>query len=216
MKHSKSGTTLVERRRPTQERAVRSVDAILDAAARLLDEVGLEGFNTNVLAERAGVRVRTVYRYFPNKYAVLVALTTRLAVHWDEWMSECYTRLADPAQDWRTALRECRMHWTTNARRLPGAISVLQAINATPELAEVHMGISAQMTQKLAAALTSRGVRLPRARLLAVARLLISAQNAGTELYLRHKGADARLILQEMNVAETAYLAHYLDRGNGP
>jgi hypothetical protein len=127
-------------------------------------------------------------------------------------MSEYYTRLADPTQDWRVALRECRIHWTSSARQLPGAISVLQAINATPELAEVHMDISEQMTQKLAGALKSRGLRLPRASLIAVARLLINAQNAGTELYLRHKGADARLILDEMHVAETTYLAHYLDR----
>ena len=47
---------------------------ILETAAELVDEVGVVGFTTNLLAERAGIRVRTIYRYFPSKLGVLNAL----------------------------------------------------------------------------------------------------------------------------------------------
>jgi AcrR family transcriptional regulator len=87
---------LATRHEPRQVRSRRSVDLILDTAARLLDEVGIEGLNTNLLARRANVRVRTVYRYFPNKYAIVAALTRKLAVQWDAWMTEFYARLAEP------------------------------------------------------------------------------------------------------------------------
>jgi AcrR family transcriptional regulator len=84
------------RHQPVQDRSRASVDRILAMTATLLDEVGIEGFNTNLLAERTGVRVRTVYRYFPNKYAVIVALTKRLAVQWDELMAGYYSKMSDP------------------------------------------------------------------------------------------------------------------------
>jgi AcrR family transcriptional regulator len=62
-----------------QQRAKETVDQIPDNAASLLQEVGVEEFNTNLIAERAGVAVRSVYRYYPNKLAVIVALADAIA-----------------------------------------------------------------------------------------------------------------------------------------
>jgi AcrR family transcriptional regulator len=65
---------LLEKNRPRQERAKRTYEAILNAAAELLIEVGVERISTNLIAERAGITVPALYRYFPNKYAVINAL----------------------------------------------------------------------------------------------------------------------------------------------
>ena len=59
---------------PRQARAKASVAVILEAAAQLLEAHGEAGFNTNVVAERAGVSIGTLYRYFPDKRAILAAL----------------------------------------------------------------------------------------------------------------------------------------------
>ena len=69
---------LLEKNKPQQERAKRTYEAILAAAAKLLVEVGVERISTNLVAERAGITVPALYRYFPNKYAVLYALGARL------------------------------------------------------------------------------------------------------------------------------------------
>lgn len=69
---------LLEKNRPQQQRAIRTYEAILSATGALLCEVGLERVSTNNIAERAGVTVPALYRYFPNKYAVLNALAARL------------------------------------------------------------------------------------------------------------------------------------------
>jgi AcrR family transcriptional regulator len=69
---------LLEKNRPQQQRAIRTYEAILSATGELLCEVGLERVSTNNIAERAGVTVPALYRYFPNKYAVLNALGSRL------------------------------------------------------------------------------------------------------------------------------------------
>jgi AcrR family transcriptional regulator len=69
---------LLETTRPQQQRAIKTYEGILHAAAELLDEVGVERISTNLIAERAGVTVPALYRYFPNKYAVLNSLGARL------------------------------------------------------------------------------------------------------------------------------------------
>jgi len=62
---------------PRQGRARETVDVILEAAAQVLEARGEPGFNTNAVAERAGVSIGTVYRYFPDKQAILVTLALR-------------------------------------------------------------------------------------------------------------------------------------------
>lgn len=69
------------RRRPTQARAKVSVDALLEATARLLVEIGYDRVSTNKIARRAGVSVGTLYQYFPNKEALLAALVDRRMAH---------------------------------------------------------------------------------------------------------------------------------------
>lgn len=65
------------RKVPRQQRARASVDFVLEAAAQVLETHGETGFNTNSVAERAGVSVGTLYRYFPDKAAILRALALR-------------------------------------------------------------------------------------------------------------------------------------------
>ncbi len=65
------------RRQPTQERARSTVGQLLDAAAALLTEVGLEGLTTNAVAARAGVNVATLYAYFDDKFSLVEELSER-------------------------------------------------------------------------------------------------------------------------------------------
>ena len=67
----------IKRRIPRQARASETVDAILEAAAQVLEAGGLAGFTTNSVAERAGVSIGTLYQYFADKNALLRALAER-------------------------------------------------------------------------------------------------------------------------------------------
>jgi AcrR family transcriptional regulator len=68
---------LKPRKSPIQRRSTETVAVILEAAARILELHGFEGFNTNAIAERAGVSIGSVYQYFPNKDALLSGLIQR-------------------------------------------------------------------------------------------------------------------------------------------
>ena len=69
--------SLKPRKIPQQSRAEQTVATILEAAARVLETKGMEGMNTNLVAQRAGVGVGSLYQYFPNKDALIVALSKR-------------------------------------------------------------------------------------------------------------------------------------------
>jgi AcrR family transcriptional regulator len=65
------------RKTPRQARALATQEAIVEAAAHIIAGGGLAAFNTNVVAERAGVSIGSLYQYFPNKDALMVALIKR-------------------------------------------------------------------------------------------------------------------------------------------
>lgn len=59
---------------PTQARAKDTVEVILTAADRVFSRVGVRAATTRDIAAVAGVSIGTLYRYFPSKDALFVAL----------------------------------------------------------------------------------------------------------------------------------------------
>ena len=80
------------RKRPRQERAVATVEAILEATRRVLVKHGYEKASTNRIADVAGVSIGSLYQYFPNKQALIAAL---IDTHCDEIMRVLSARLAE-------------------------------------------------------------------------------------------------------------------------
>jgi AcrR family transcriptional regulator len=79
------------RRVPVQGRSVARVQRMLDACAGIVDEVGYEGLTTTLLAERAGVAIGSVYQFFPDKRAVVQALTQRNLEAYLQRLAERFT-----------------------------------------------------------------------------------------------------------------------------
>jgi len=93
-------TTTTARKAPKQERAIATVEAILEATAQILVSDGYAHASTNRIAKRAGVSVGSLYQYFPNKDAVIAALVERFAKRQMESLSSRLTELGDmPIQE---------------------------------------------------------------------------------------------------------------------
>jgi len=75
-----------------QERSRVTVDALLEATARILIREGFDKASTNRIAEVAGVSVGSLYQYFPSKEALVAALIDR---HNREIMKAVQGELAD-------------------------------------------------------------------------------------------------------------------------
>jgi AcrR family transcriptional regulator len=91
--------SLNPRKTATQTRAAHTVGFIVEAAARILEERGMEGYTTNAIAEKAGVSIGSLYQYFPNKDSITIALIARESTRLVTSVTEA-ARLAD----WREAL----------------------------------------------------------------------------------------------------------------
>ena len=72
-------TPTAPRKTPQQERSRFMVTSILDATARVLVEVGFSRTSTNLVAERAGVSVGSLYQYFPSREALIAGVGRRYA-----------------------------------------------------------------------------------------------------------------------------------------
>ncbi|WP_168915313.1 TetR family transcriptional regulator [Microcella flavibacter] len=68
---------VVMRTEPIQQRSAERIALLLDAAAALIDEDGIDGVTTSAVAERSMSSVGVVYRYFPNIQTLLRALAVR-------------------------------------------------------------------------------------------------------------------------------------------
>jgi AcrR family transcriptional regulator len=73
----RSAHTLNPRKKPRQKRSEATVAAVLEAAARILETEGFEGYTTNSVARRAGISIGSLYQYFPSKDAITKALIVR-------------------------------------------------------------------------------------------------------------------------------------------
>jgi len=67
----------IPRKSASQQRSRVTVEALLDATARVLTRDGYDRASTNRIAAKAGVSVGSLYQYFPNKEALVAALVAR-------------------------------------------------------------------------------------------------------------------------------------------
>lgn len=126
-----------------------SVARIKSAALELIQEAGVEKFTTNHVAERAGVNISTLYRYFPDKSHLLHALMSdferdrvdffighlpalQRREHWAAWVAEVVEGLA-------------RIR-----RQQVGGVAIRRVIAAFPELHLLDQESSAATANELA------------------------------------------------------------------
>jgi AcrR family transcriptional regulator len=88
-----AGASGARRRVPRQERSRRRVEDLLDAAARLVVERGVDALTTRDIAEAAGAPVASLYQYFADKEGVLLALAQRDMAEMDTQVAEDLAKL---------------------------------------------------------------------------------------------------------------------------
>ena len=200
---------LALRRAPLQARGQATFDGILDATARLLDDIGGEKLTTNLIARVAGINVATLYQYFPNKQAVLLELCKR--------QGEARIRLAEEhiagasaTSDWRKAFGDAIDAVAAARVRTPGTVPLRQVMRASPQLLEHEQRYSRRFAAVLAAELQAAGTRRDRALL--VATCAVETLTALLDLWsLDTRGRDARLVAEAKTLL-LEYLAPCFDR----
>jgi len=188
----KLGTKLT----PSRPTGVSTFEYLLRTAGQLLGEVGFEGLSTNLICKRAGMTPPALYRYFPNKYAVLQELGRRLMRAQDyavfAWMAEgglSSSSLAAAVESNRRLQTEVN----TITRRQPGGKWIMRAMRAVPLLHAVRIESRDLVARRLAEALQPQYPHLSRKRLLASTRLSTEVMYAATEMALEAPAQEAQI-----------------------
>jgi len=91
---------------------------MLDACAELVDEIGCDGLTTTLLAERARVAIGSVYQFFPDKQAVVRALTAR---NLEDYLDRLESRITEAAPEtWLSTIDIAIDEYVVMHRTVPG------------------------------------------------------------------------------------------------
>ncbi len=194
------------RRTPAQNRARTTVDRILDAAAALLEDEGLPGFNTNAISTRAALTVPALYRYFGNKEAVLVALSERYVAAEQDWL-DGIERLGDAREPLEGVVASFIRGYARAADAYPAISPLRAAMRALPELTELEERSLSGTSERLAAALARRAPELTTTECRTAARLVVETVCNAIDRSRRLPTAERQRRLDALGQLVTSYLS---------
>jgi len=201
------------RKRPTQARGAATFDAILDAAATLLEEGGYEILTTNLVAEIAGINIATLYQYFPSKEAILLALFRRDTDVRTAAGTEPLQRSSD-SSDWRTVLHQGIDILVEQRRRQPGAGALRRAMRSLPELQAYERETMVVRARAVAASVARRKDMDPE-RANRIGLCVVETTAALLDVWSLGDASglarDDDAIIDELKAMVMAYLAPHLD-----
>ncbi|WP_329408315.1 TetR family transcriptional regulator [Streptomyces sp. NBC_00704] len=195
------------RRAPVQRRSAERLTRILDACADLLDEVGYDDLSTRAVAERAGVPIGSVYRFFGNKRQMADALAQRNLERYAERVTE---RLKGAGRgDWRAAMDAVLDEYLAMKRTAPG-FSLVDFGNQIPVGAR-HAEPNHRVADRLTDLLSEHLVRAPDDDLRRVFLIAVETADALVHLAFRVDPEGDPKVIEETRELLRAYLARVLD-----
>jgi len=109
--------TVAVRTEPVQQRSAERITNLLDAAADLIDERGIDGLTTSDVATRSASSVGVVYRYFPNIQSLLRALASR---NMEKFTSRIFGTMTEQPEEWMAAMNTAIDAYVDLLRNEPG------------------------------------------------------------------------------------------------
>ncbi len=203
-------TDLELRRRPTQARALATFDLILDTTASLLETHGFDALTTNLISAESGVSIRAIYRYFPNKHAVVGELARRMEQQWGAAL-EAAGDFDDPSSPWRDVWNAYIDAFVQSVRATRGARAVLNAMRGDPELRKADEEANTAYIRNVSAALRSRGTGVSAEQATAVATVLIRSTVAVLDEAFETDDLAAAQLIAVMKDMHAGLISQYLD-----
>jgi AcrR family transcriptional regulator len=198
--------------RPSQARGQDTYEIILNTAGEMLRDIGFEQLSTNKVCEKAGLTPPALYRYFPNKYAILKALADRIMQEQDEavfgWIADG-SLVGATLEETQAKAVAIQTEIIEIVRRAPGGLAVLRAIRAVPLLQKLRFASRDNVAAHLADALRQNYAPADWPRLELGARMMVELLYAASEMVLEEPDRDAEAITREACLAFTLYFASF-------
>lgn len=184
---------LAPRSRAKQARSMESVQRVLDAADAILRRDGPAAVTTPAIAAESGVSVGALYRYFPNKEAIILALYEERLAKIRAFVARSFQDMAEGGQGgepggWRAYVRTWVHDLRAEEERIGFDISLYDAIDHFPRLADTSQEHVNQSCDLLVVLLKNLGSDWPEEALFDLA-VHVFYTNAAAWRYSVHAGA---------------------------
>jgi AcrR family transcriptional regulator len=198
------------RRRPVQQRSAARVERMLEACATLIDEVGYDGVTTTLIADRAGVAVGSLYQFFPDKRAVVQALTQR---NLDRFMEAIGERMgaAPTLEHWWDAVDLVFDAYVEMYRQVPGFTQIRFGDVVDLRLMDDQRDNNTVIADRLAELLADQ-FALPLTELRLPISVAVEISDGILNLAFRRKLFTEDVVIAEAKRVVRGYLSGHLDQ----
>ena len=172
-------------RSPKQKRSRERVQLILDATCSVLEQKGIKSLSTNSIAAQARIPVSSIYQYFPNKEAILIAVYEDYL----EAIRNTYNNIDTPEnrglpwQEFLTLVLKSLMAAETRDH-IDSELGT--ALGLYPKLLEVDQRHEEWMAEHMVESLRNAGSTWPRAKLKRLAHYLYASNSTLWTYRSRH------------------------------
>lgn len=176
--------SLATKKQPAQQRATETYERILDVTAQTLADVGIERLSTNLVCERAGLTPPALYRYFPNKYALLSELGQRLMQRQNERIDHWITVdvFKGDVDGLERALEGLILDTYEATLQTMGGVWIMRALRAVPALQQVRLASHTAVAHEQARLLAQALPKAKAAELKLVSRIVVELIYATVEM----------------------------------
>ncbi len=208
--------SLATKKQPAQQRATETYERILEVTAQTLADVGIERLSTNLVCERAGLTPPALYRYFPNKYALLSELGQRLMqaqnARVDRWITlEVFNGGVESLE---LAIEGLIIDTYEATVQTVGGVWIMRALRAVPALQQVRLASHATVTQEQTRLLAQALPEADAAELQLVSRIVVELIYATVEMIF-DEPLDVKAVARTVAGMIASHLTRVRPQGSG-
>ncbi len=202
---------------PTQARAQDTYEIVLATAGEMLRDMGFEQLTTNGICQRAGLTPPALYRYFPNKYAILRELGDRLmdaqdkaVLAWLDGDGPGQGGLDGPTREARLAKSVAiQREVVAITRAFPGGAAIGRALRAVPMLQSLRFTSRDMVAERFYEAIRARYPGTAETRLRVAMRLMVELSYAASEMVVEEPDRDAETLNHEVCLLFALYFESF-------
>ena len=188
--------------KPAQARAAETYEQLLTVTAQILADVGFELLTTNLVCERAKLSPPALYRYFPNKYALLHELGLRLMQKQNALIPQWLTPAAfGSAKKLEDAITGLLLETYEVTRDTTGGIWIMRALRAIPMLQDVRLESAKEVATQVTAELRQAFPKAAKKDLELISRVADSMSYAALEMLFDDPSLDAPAVMRLVAVS---------------
>jgi AcrR family transcriptional regulator len=189
------------RRRPVQARSRERVGTILSHAAAIFHEVGVDAASMSAIARQSGMSLASLYRYFPNKAAIVHAIAEQHVEKMERALRERLQQLGlIDAVD--VLIDEFYRFYRTE----PAYSAIWSGVEAMPELRDLDLRELYSNARDLDARLKEQCPQIPDDRRWTASLLLPRAAGTILRLAVTLPEDQARQLVEELKCMARAYV----------